>query len=126
MELSRGFLNIEKLTNKPHTSKVSLIPSNVIMKKISDKTEFLEESKTQKTRFNSLMAEEVPNEVYELINQTHAPIEQIYIKYCQFGEPLNSVNLKSAKFIKLLLDCGLIENEVTLLLESTNKLIHPS
>ena len=27
MELSRGFSNLEKKTNKPHTSKITLLPS---------------------------------------------------------------------------------------------------
>ena len=35
LELSSGFLNLEKKTNKPHTSRTSLLPSKEIVNLIS-------------------------------------------------------------------------------------------
>lgn len=35
MELSKGFLNIEKKTSRPHTSKLTLLPSKVMIQQIS-------------------------------------------------------------------------------------------
>ena len=35
MELSKGFVNIEKKTYRPHTSKLTLIPSRAIIQQIN-------------------------------------------------------------------------------------------
>lgn len=34
MELSKGFVNFEKKTNRPHTSKITLLPSKAIVRQI--------------------------------------------------------------------------------------------
>ena len=36
LELSKGFLNLEKMTNKPHISKTSLLPSKELVDLIED------------------------------------------------------------------------------------------
>lgn len=36
LELSKGFLNLEKMTNKPHISKTSLLPSKDLVDLIED------------------------------------------------------------------------------------------
>jgi hypothetical protein len=35
MELSKGFLNIEKKTSRPHTSKLTLLPSKAMVQQIN-------------------------------------------------------------------------------------------
>jgi hypothetical protein len=35
MELSKGFVNIEKKTYRPHTSKLTLLPSRAIIQQIN-------------------------------------------------------------------------------------------
>lgn len=35
MELSRGFGNLEKKTNRPHTSKITLLPSKQVLSNLS-------------------------------------------------------------------------------------------
>ena len=111
MELSTGFTNIEKLTNKPHTSKLSLINVNKSESKPQHKFSNIEDARSQMSnRF--LNNEEVPIETYDLLNQNSIQLRNVFKKYCLFGEPLNHSHLKSAKFIKLLTDCGIIESEV--------------
>ena len=34
MELSKGFMNFEKKTFKPHTSKITLLPSKLVLSQI--------------------------------------------------------------------------------------------
>jgi hypothetical protein len=41
MELSPGFNNLEKKTNRPHTAKTSLLPSIAIIKKVRDDLKFV-------------------------------------------------------------------------------------
>ena len=36
LELSKGFLNLEKMTNKPHVSKTSLLPSKDLVDLIEE------------------------------------------------------------------------------------------
>ncbi len=36
LELSKGFLNLEKKTNKPHISKTSLLPTQEVVDMIED------------------------------------------------------------------------------------------
>jgi hypothetical protein len=111
MELSAGFTNIEKLTNKPHTSKISLINVSKSDAKPVHKLSSIDEARSQMSnRF--LTNEEIPPETYDLLNQSASQLKNIFKRYCLFGEPLNHSQLKSAKFIKLLTDCGVIESEV--------------
>jgi hypothetical protein len=35
LELSRGFNNLEKKTNRPHTSKITLLPSKNVINHLS-------------------------------------------------------------------------------------------
>ena len=35
MELSNGFINFEKKTSKPHTSKITLLPSKLVISNIA-------------------------------------------------------------------------------------------
>lgn len=36
LELSKGFLNLEKMTNKPHVSRTSLLPTKELVELIED------------------------------------------------------------------------------------------
>jgi hypothetical protein len=36
MELSKGFLTFEKRTNRPHTSKITLLPSKLLVQQIQE------------------------------------------------------------------------------------------
>ena len=67
MELSKGFMNLEKLTNKPHTSKISLYPSSLVMKHITEKSMQSEMPLSPGEKY-APPTDEVPNEAFELIN----------------------------------------------------------
>lgn len=41
-------------------------------------------------------------------------LQKIFQNYCSYGDPMNTKWLKSAKFIKLLRDCGLIKSNRTM------------
>jgi hypothetical protein len=50
MELSKGFLNFEKKTSRPHTSKLTLLPSKQMIQQINfAKREAFEGSSIQQT-----------------------------------------------------------------------------
>ena len=36
-------------------------------------------------------------------------LKNLFIHYCQFGEPMNTKLLKSIKLIRLLRECGLVQ-----------------
>ena len=41
MELSKGFNSLEQKTNKPHTSQITLLPSNQVVKSLNAAKDFL-------------------------------------------------------------------------------------
>jgi hypothetical protein len=45
----------------------------------------------------------------DVIDANRDRINRIFTYYCSFGEPMNTDKLKSAKFIKVLKDAGLID-----------------
>ena len=124
MELSNGFFNIEKKTNKPHSSKTFLIPPNNILKKIMESkiiSEQNEDSKSsmQKSNINKSqmpfnerpsMIYEQSKELYPLVEKYLENLQPLFEKYCSFGDPLNTTHLRSSKFIKLLRDAGILSS----------------
>lgn len=47
-------------------------------------------------------------EVVALFEKHNESLTRIFQYYCSFGEPMNNTRLKSAKFIRMLKECGLI------------------
>ena len=47
-------------------------------------------------------------EVVALLDKHNESLTRIFQYYCSFGEPMNNTRLKSAKFIRMLKECGLL------------------
>jgi len=121
MELSIGFTNLEKKTNRPHNSKTSLIPpTNLLRKLVEQKTlNFTDDKKPEENKqklaeinLNNNEKKQSPKkektEYLQIIDEYRESLITIFEKYSSFGEPLNTTNLKSAKFVKMLRDAGLL------------------
>ena len=121
MELSKGFMQIEKLTGRTHLARTSLLPSkNVINRTLNASS--IEGSKHD-TSVQSIcdahlssFCEEEGDDISALILEANGleqlerhlePLQKIFTAYCSFGEPMNRTRLKSAKLMKMLKDCGL-------------------
>ena len=47
-----------------------------------------------------------------LPNEKKEVVERVFTYYCSFGDPMNSIGLKSSKFIKFLRESGLLKQGV--------------
>jgi len=135
MELSNGFINLEKKTNKPHTAKTSLLPPDSVIMKVMQEKNGADKSADQVPPQPQQISEkgahpgvegeeaniEQPEENPEIQKEGEIPMEatekyrepllNIFQRYCSYGEPLNTTRLKSAKFMKIFKDCGLIGSQ---------------
>ena len=50
MELSRGFNNLEKRTNRPHTSKITLLPRRQVIENLTAAKNSVSGGKEQRTQ----------------------------------------------------------------------------
>lgn len=67
-----------------------------------------------------------PRDINLTNEQTQFKLKKIFEYYCQFGERMNIINMKSQKYYKLLTDCNLIDENlhkirVELIFSSENK-----
>ncbi len=130
MELSNGFVNLEKKTNRPHTARTSLLPSDAIIMKVmqekgqeprtEERPAPVESESKSGEPGPDVPAERASNENIEpgkegpagdAIEKYREQLRSIFQKYCAYGEPMNTTRLKSSKFLKLLRDCGLVSGQ---------------
>ena len=121
MELSDGFNQHEKKSHRPHTSNITLLPSRAVVKALASAKEFLSARATPiqitqkavtpkkiKRTISAVKTVEPKPEYHDLIEKHKPVLQRVFTYYCSFGEPMNSTNLKSSKFIKLLKDSGIM------------------
>jgi len=95
MELSSGFMSLEKKLNVTFNSKLSLTSS--FMKNNNNMS-----SNKENTHNGSLMANN-----NHLNEEFEEPTKRVFSYYCSMGEPLNTKLLKSIKFKRFFKDIGL-------------------
>jgi len=138
MELSEGFLSLEKKTSRPHVARTSLIPPESVVFKVQGRSSVrvtVNDEHKILSRFaksgystgtSSARSSPVPRKrnsslenssIFQFPSQSQSLIEyrplltNIFQAYCSFGEPMNLTKLKSSKFMKMLRDCGLLTKE---------------
>jgi hypothetical protein len=113
MELSEGFLNIEKKTNKTHSKKTSIMitPSLLSLMSEEDNLSKLVNSKISKGSIDKLLGKNYKDscQYTDSINATYGN-ELLYIfkGFCSFGDPLNTQFMRSHIFQKVLKEAGLL------------------
>lgn len=125
MELSDGFLNLEKKTMRTHSKKkTTLIPYNIIgnLKNIySDKLLYNDKSSILLNR-NEEEKKQIPvNNIRQATNYLEIcqlteyilenygeELSAIFKGYCSFGDYLNTKYMSSVKFFKFLNDCKIL------------------
>ena len=100
MELSEGFANIEKKTNRPYTAKTFLLPHDYLAEKVT----YSDTDKMRQEFPQTNIIPELPD------NEGGDQLLSVFKKYCSYGEPLNTSKLKSSRFMKMLKDCNLISD----------------
>jgi len=103
MELSDGFANLEKKTNRPRTSKTSLLPPDQLVMKVMQEHEDREEVVKESTGEGNIGSDDA-----EVLEKYGLQLQSLFQKYCSYGDPLNTSKLKSSRFMKILRDCGLV------------------
>eukprot|EP01022_Parablepharisma_sp_SALTPOND_P020353 TRINITY_DN368_c4_g1_i1.p2 TRINITY_DN368_c4_g1~~TRINITY_DN368_c4_g1_i1.p2 ORF type:complete len:718 (-),score=69.14 TRINITY_DN368_c4_g1_i1:6194-8347(-) len=134
MELSNGFVNLEKKTNRPHTARTSLLPPDQIIMKVMQERGQSERSEERPLESSEHIPEEPiekagkaeeygsenlehpptkegPEVASEIVDKYNEQLYNLFQRYCSYGEPLNTTRLKSAKFLKILKDCGLVSGQ---------------
>jgi len=128
LENSVGFQNLERRTNKPHSSKLTLIPQKEMVKALNqtiNKTlKLVEENKkseiTEKLReFNEKSKN--PGEIINLkqflsiVPEAYARVEtkldllkDIFLSYSRNGNKLNNNKITYSSYLRFLRDCRLI------------------
>jgi hypothetical protein len=113
MELSEGFLNIEKKTNKTHSKKNSTMisPGLLSLLREEDNLSKLVHSKLSKGSIDKLLNKNY-KDTCQYTESIHANYgnELLYIfkGFCSFGDPLNTQFMRSHIFHKLLREAGLL------------------
>lgn len=120
MEMSDGFLNIEKKTFKTHTTNYSVILTKELLERLKLNND------QSNTNFNpgshhnhdimingkSVIHHNNYREICDMssyIMETYGDqLSLIYKGFCSFGDPFNTKFMKSKKFTKLLLEAQLI------------------
>lgn len=104
MELSQD--KKTSYTNRPRTSKDSLLPPREVIEKVLNITvpDYTEEDYEQQRD-----ARKSPTDL-----DTHMEnLLRVFQNYCSYGEPMNTTKLKSSKLIKMLKDSGIIDANET-------------
>ena len=115
IELSEGFLNIQKKTNKTHNDKQSIIIQQELLDRISDELNeenTNEENNNNQSVFQSNIKkfENYEPEYSNYINEIYGNhLLNIFKGMCNFGDQFNYKNMKSKSFMKFLKDSGLIK-----------------
>ena len=114
IELSEGFLNIQKKTNKTHNDKQSIIIQQDLLDKINMELngEINEETNNNKSTFQSNFKkfENYEPEYSNYINEIYGNhLLNIFKGMCNFGDQFNYKNMKSKSFMKFLKDSNLVK-----------------
>ena len=114
IELSEGFTNMQKKTNKTHNEKQSMIIQQDLLDKINMELngEINEETNNNKSTFQSNFKkfENYEPEYSNYINEIYGNhLLNIFKGMCNFGDQFNYKNMKSKSFMKFLKDSGLIK-----------------
>lgn len=111
MELARD--NRKGSQYRPQTSKDSLLPSREVMEQVIYGPQSVEESslhEEEPAQPENLAALCLSTQGLGYLQEHLDALHQIFQSYCSFGEPMNTTRLKSAKFIKMLKDAGLLKD----------------
>lgn len=139
LERSRGFNQIQKLTNRPMNSVTTLLPDHELLADIfgeateSDLTllpTFLENERAVSAILSQNLSErekstilrerlrgdqeakkrlELDEEAENFLEQTYDDIKRVFEIYSSMGDPLNTQKLKSAKALRMIKDCKLLK-----------------
>eukprot|EP01017_Pseudomicrothorax_dubius_P020550 TRINITY_DN2238_c0_g1_i4.p1 TRINITY_DN2238_c0_g1~~TRINITY_DN2238_c0_g1_i4.p1 ORF type:complete len:837 (-),score=175.80 TRINITY_DN2238_c0_g1_i4:158-2668(-) len=135
MELSQGFLNLEKKTHQPHHSGMSLLISPEFllkMKIFNGPDQEVEEAPTVRSRNQSInsavrrtssRAKSTVSTSMNISREEPSPmasdnlldpryieaLKRVFEAYCTLGDPTNTKYLKSGKFARLLREAGLLK-----------------
>ena len=114
IELSEGFTNMQKKTNKTHNDKQTVIIQQDLLDKINIELngEINEETNNNKSTFQSNLKnfENYEPEYSNYINEIYGNhLLNIFKGMCNFGDQFNYKNMKSKSFMKFLKDSGLIK-----------------
>ena len=114
IELSEGFTNMQKKTNKTHNEKQTMIIQQDLLDKINMELngEINEETNNNKSTFQSNFKkfENYEPEYSNYINEIYGNhLLNIFKGMCNFGDQFNYKNMKSKSFMKFLKDSGLIK-----------------
>ncbi len=115
IELSEGFLNIQKKTNKTHNDKQSIIIQQELLDRISDELNeenTNEENNNNQSVFQSNIKkfENYEPEYSNYINEIYGNhLLNIFKGMCNFGDQFNYKNMKSKSFMKFLKDSNLVK-----------------
>ena len=141
LENSVGFQNLERRTNKPHSSKLTLIPQKDLIKALNttlNKTFRMVDGKkksemTEKIR-NYNERSKIPGEIIDLrqllnvIPEAYARVEskfdilkEIFLNYSRKGNKLNNNKINYSSYIKFLRDCRLVYDPKTDTLKKSDK-----
>jgi hypothetical protein len=146
MEMSDGFTQLEKKTNKTHSRKTSYILPKEMLDSVKDvinakmnndnfmiyDMENLNDAKNaeliQKNNRKTKLRKSVLGNFKDLFEHTNHLLEKygnqlnaIFKYYCSFGDPLNTTQMKINKFSKFLREAGLIKSN-----SSNNSLLNSS
>ena len=114
IELSEGFTNMQKKTNKTHNEKQTMIIQQDLLDKINTELngDINEETNNNKSTFQSNLKniENYEPEYSNYINEIYGNhLLNIFKGMCNFGDQFNYKNMKSKSFMKFLKDSGLIK-----------------
>eukprot|EP00359_Climacostomum_virens_P003527 CAMPEP_0204908800 /NCGR_PEP_ID=MMETSP1397-20131031/7680_1 /ASSEMBLY_ACC=CAM_ASM_000891 /TAXON_ID=49980 /ORGANISM="Climacostomum Climacostomum virens, Strain Stock W-24" /LENGTH=589 /DNA_ID=CAMNT_0052078451 /DNA_START=143 /DNA_END=1909 /DNA_ORIENTATION=+ len=125
MELSKGFLSLTAKNTRLSLTPPKAIINQVLYPETMNIDEFsrgadevsLSILQTQQQEVGLSIGQEAQDKVIEHKER----LTGIFQAYCSFGEPMNTTRMRSAKFVKLLRDCGLISEFNTSRSRSTKK-----
>jgi len=116
MELSEGFLNLEKKTAKTHNKKSSAI----LPKEVSDKVKYMiyekkddqfEDEKADKKKISLSNFKDLCENSNFIIEKWGQELYSIFKGICLFGDPFNNMVMKNTKWTKFLREANLIKDE---------------
>lgn len=100
IEMSPGFQHFESISNRTHTSRMTLMTPKVLA--VLDPMLNPEKPSTRELDLSTLP---IPGEQLDAHLES---LEHIFQAYCSYGEPMNTSQLKEFKFLRMLTDAGLI------------------
>jgi hypothetical protein len=126
LETSQGYINLEKLSHKPQTAKITLIPSKDVIRMINGdllKTFHLDDSLDSSRKFDikemnernkggeevslrSIMS--ISDDVFDTINSRLHILKDIFLEYSRYGDKINIGKLSLSSYMKFLKDFGIV------------------